>query len=119
MIKRAKTARDWFETADQRFDPNGAEGIECVFQWEITGDRDDNRGNWFQEIKDGKCKTVEGYHESPTVTIKISGNDYLRLYRGELKGPTAFITGKMKMSGKIMNAVKLPQIFPCKLEKLA
>ncbi len=47
--------------------------------------------------------------EMPSTTIKMKVADYAAMNRGEIKGPAAFMAGKMKIEGDMGFAMKLGQ----------
>jgi len=53
-----------------------------------------------------------GTHTSPDITIAMKESDYLALINGQLSGPWALMTGKLKIDGDIMLALKLQNLFP-------
>lgn|SRR5215813_5701077 len=53
-----------------------------------------------------------GKHASPDITIAMRESDYLDMINGKLNGPWALMTGKLKIDGDIMLALKLQNIFP-------
>ncbi|MEW6553403.1 MAG: SCP2 sterol-binding domain-containing protein [Actinomycetota bacterium] len=52
-------------------------------------------------------KVVFNNADSPQVTFKIALEDWAAMQRGELAGPTAFMTGKMKIEGDMPFAMSL------------
>jgi putative sterol carrier protein len=46
------------------------------------------------------------------VTLTIADQDWLALCNGTLNGMTAFMTGKLKVSGDIMAAQRIQSLFP-------
>ena len=61
----------------------------------------------YHVIKDGEMQAHEGEAEAPTLTIKMSDEDFVKLIKGELNGMTAFMMGKIKLQGDMMLAQKL------------
>ena len=83
-------------------------GHECItYQFELEGS-----GTWYINISDGDFELHEGASELPTTTLKMKGEDYIKMVNGDLNGPMAFMTGKLKISGQIPMAMKLKNIFP-------
>ena len=54
----------------------------------------------------------EGAAASPSATIKMKGEDYVKMVNGQLSGPMAFMKGQMKITGNMMLAQKMQQLFP-------
>ena len=64
-----------------------------MFQFDISGPEG---GSWYVTVKDGKCEVSEGAHESPTTTIKMGDEDFVKLITGELNAMSAFTSGDRK-----------------------
>lgn len=107
MTFRIKTAQEYFDRLDERFDPAAARGTNAIFQWNLKG-----AGTW-HAIVDGENLTVgEGEHDNPTVTITMKEDHYVKMANGDLNGQMAVLTGKMKLGGQRMIAMKMRNIFP-------
>lgn len=101
--------KEAFSKAPQVFDPNVAQGLDAVFQFDITGD---GGGAWNVVIKDNTCTAQEGSHDSPTVTLTMSGETWLAMVNQELTGIQAFMDGRLQVNGDIMLAQRIPELFP-------
>jgi putative sterol carrier protein len=101
--------KETFEKMPTVFDASKAQGINSVVQYLINGPEG---GNWFIELKDGQCRIEEGLHDSPKVTITMNAGTWLALVNQEMSGMQAFMGGKLKATGDIMLAQKIPAIFP-------
>ena len=104
-----ESVKEVFEKMPQVFNPASAAGVNTIFQFHITGDQS---GDWNVIVKDNTCQVNEGVHESPNVTLTMADQDWLALCNGTLNGMTAFMTGKLKASGDIMAAQRIPMLFP-------
>lgn len=102
------TPKEVFDMMADRFKPDAAEGVDAIFQYEISGD---NGGDWHVIVKDKSCEVVEGKHDAPSVTLMLADNDYMSMIRGELNGMQAYMSGKLKATGNIMLAQKFQQMF--------
>ena len=102
------SVKEVFDKASDAFNPNAAQGMNAIFQYDITGD---DGGTWHVTIKDGTCQVQEGSHDSPTVTMTMSSETWLALVNNELNGIQAFMSGKLKVSGDIMLAQRIPELF--------
>jgi len=100
--------RDVFSMMPEAFNAAAAQGLNAIFQLDITGE---GGGTWNVVIKDGTCQINEGTHESPNVTLTMSAETWLGIVNRELNGMQAFITGKLKASGDIMLAQRIEQLF--------
>lgn len=103
------TVQDVFKKMPEVFDADAAQGLDAVFQFEITGD---NGGNWNVVVKDGTCEISEGSHDDPSVTLAMSAETWLGMVNKEINGMQAFMGGQLKASGDIMLAQRVEQLFP-------
>ncbi len=101
--------KEIFTKMPEVFNPSAAQGLDAVFQFEITGD---DGGNWSIIIKEGTCEIQEGTHDSPTVTLTMAGETWLGMVNKETNGMQAFMSGQLKASGDIMLAQRIEQLFP-------
>jgi 3-hydroxybutyryl-CoA dehydratase len=103
------TVNEVFEKMPEVFNPSAAAGLNVIFQFHITGDQ---AGDWNVVIKDGTCQVNTGVHDSPSVSLTMADVDWLAMCNGTLNGMTAFMTGKLKATGDIMAAQRIPNLFP-------
>lgn len=101
--------KDVFAKMPDVFSPAGAQGVDAVFQFEITGK---SGGSWNVIVREGTCQVSEGSHDEPSVTLTLSDENWLAMINRELNGVKAFMTGKLKVSGDIMLAQRIYDIFP-------
>ena len=101
--------KEVFGKMPEVFNPSAAQGMDSVFQYEITGD---GGGNWSVIIKDGACQIQEGTHDSPSVTLTMSAETWLGIVNKQTNGMQAFMSGQLKASGDIMLAQRIEQLFP-------
>ncbi|MFP3927282.1 MAG: SCP2 sterol-binding domain-containing protein [Desulfobacteraceae bacterium] len=90
------------------FDPERAKGLDAVFQFEITGE---GGGSWHVVVQDGACRVERGTHSAPRVTLTMSAEDWLAMINRELNGMKAFMMGKLKVSGDLMLAQRIYDLF--------
>jgi len=100
--------KDMFDRMPEIFNPEAAKGVDAVFQLDITGE---GGGNWAAVIKDGTCRIQEGSHADPTVRLTMSADTWLAMVNREVNGMHAFMSGRLKVSGDIMLAQRLEQLF--------
>ena len=103
------TISELFEQMPSVFNPAAAAGMNKTFQWNITRDE---AGVWAFKINNGQGEVIPGGVEKPDVTFTISDKDWLAITEGKLDGMNAFMTGKLKVSGDMMLAMKLQNLFP-------
>jgi putative sterol carrier protein len=98
-----------FETMPSRFNSSAATEVNKTLQWNITGD---DSGVWAFKIVNGAGELIPGGVEKPDVTFTTSAKDWIAIADGKLDSMKAFMTGKLKVSGDMMLAMKVPQFFP-------
>jgi uncharacterized OB-fold protein/putative sterol carrier protein len=102
------TARDIIATAVERFRPENAVGLTATIGYDFTGE---GGSQWTAIIKDGKCALEEGLRENLTVNNIVSAKDYVDLMLGKLDPMVAFGAGRLRLTGDMDLAMKLPKIF--------
>ncbi len=106
---RVESAEHYRQTLANRFVPSAATGIDAVFQWELSGD---GAATFHAVVRDGDIEIQDGPHPSPTVSLSMTADDYVKVVNGDLDGTKAFTSGRGKVSGKIRMAMKMRSIFP-------
>lgn len=105
------TIEEAFEAMPTVFNPAAAKGLNKTFQWNITGEQ---ASKWGVKIENETCTIIPGGVERPDITLTISDNDWLNIIEGKLDAMNAFMTGKLKVSGDMMLAMRLQNLFPVK-----
>ena len=99
---------DAFDMMALAFKPGAAAGLDVVFQFNISGDAG---GDWCITIKDQTCEIKKGLTDSPTTTIGISDEDYIKMLSKQVEPATLLSTGKLKIEGDMTKAQVLDQVF--------
>jgi len=102
------TVKGVFDRIPDAFQPDKAAGVDLVFQFEIPGP---DGGSWYVTVKDENCEVTEGIHTSPTSTIKMADEDFVKLITGKLKAVKAFTSGKLKIEGDLMKSQLIERLF--------
>ncbi len=79
---------------------------DAVYQFCIEGD---NGCDYVVNLNDNSV--AAGKTDAPGVTLFIADTDFIDLVKGNVAGPTLFMTGKLRVEGNIALAMKLGQIF--------
>lgn len=103
------TVGELFEALSSRFNSGAASGLTKTIQWNITGGE---TGVWAFEIVDGVGRLIPGGVEKPDTSFTTSDKTWMAIAEGRQDPMKAFITGKLKVSGDMMLAMKVPQFFP-------
>jgi len=103
------SVKEYFDTLNQRFVASASKGLNAVFQFELSGD---GGGQYNISVNDGTMEVKEGAAATPSVTIKMAADDYLKLVNGQLNGTMAYMKGQMKVTGNLMLAQKMQAVFP-------
>ena len=108
-MQQVTSVKDYFETLPQRFQAGAAKGVHATFQFELSGD---GGGTYHVKVEDGSMAVAEGPAPTANATIKMKGEDYVKMVNGKLSGTMAFLKGQMKIAGDMMLAQKMQAIFP-------
>lgn len=95
------SAREFFETLESEVQPERTAGVKNTYLFDIEG-----AGEWKVDVNDGEIKVTEGPGDAD-VRISISEENFLKINRGELKAPAAFMGGQMKVKGDVGAAMQL------------
>ena len=102
------SVREIFERIPDAFQADKAEGVDVVFQFDISGP---GGGSWHVIVKGGACEVAEGAHGSPTTTIKMGDENFVKLITGELNAMSAYTGGKLVIEGDLMKSQLIEKIF--------
>jgi putative sterol carrier protein len=108
-MARVSSVKEYFDTLHTRFVANAAKGVKAVFQFELAGE---GGGVYHVTVHDGTMTVAEGPAPTPSATLKMSAEHYVKMANGELNGAMAFMKGQLKVSGNVMLAQKMQAIFP-------
>jgi putative sterol carrier protein len=102
------TITELFDMMPGAFRPDAAPGVNAVIQFSLSGDQ---AAEYYITIADDACKVSEGKHESPTATLAMDASDYLDMVAGNLNPQTAFMQGKLKLSGDMGLLMRFQNFF--------
>jgi putative sterol carrier protein len=107
-MTEAKTPTEFFEKMlPVRFKPEKAAGIDVVAQLNLTDAKGGKGCDWVVTIKDQKLQVREGTTTKPTITLKLTENDFMNIVNDKLSTEKAFFTGKLHFEGNLSLALKL------------
>ena len=107
-MPQANSVQEIFEYMSERFLPDKAEGVDAIFQFDLTGDEG---GQYWLKVADKQVEVHEGENSDPTMVLTASAEDYLAVINGDLAPMTAFMQGKIKVKGDMGLALKLQSMF--------
>lgn len=105
------TVAESFETMVSLFNPAAAGSMNKTLQWNVTGEE---AGKYALKVANGTCELISGGVEKPDITFTVADKDWLAIAEGKLDAMSAFTTGKLKLAGDMMLAMKVQQLFPIK-----
>lgn len=100
---------DFFRNLPGKLDAEAAEGLDAVFQFDLSGPEG---GQYYLVVNEKTCQVGEGTHPSPHVTITMSGEDCVRVLTGQLDGPAVLTSGRLRIDGDLSLAIQLKMLFP-------
>ena len=103
------TIKEFFQLLPGQLDLDAAEDLDAVYQFDLSGAQG---GQYILTIREGSCRITEGMHADPHVVLSMAGEDCLKVLTGQLSGPAAAMSGRIKISGDIGLAMQLKGLFP-------
>ncbi len=103
------TVDESFVTMQSIFNPSAATGLNKTFQWNISGEQ---AGTWVLKIANQTCELIRSAAEKPDITFNVKDTDWLAIAEGKIDAMNAFVTGKVKVTGDMMLAMRLQNMFP-------
>ena len=103
------SVQEYFDTLQSRFVAAQAKGVTASYLFDLTGD---GGGTFHIVVADGGFKAGPGEIASPSCTIKMVAADYVKLVNGQINGMMAVMKGQMKVTGNVMLAKKMQDMFP-------
>ena len=99
------TVQEFFERLPARVDASRTAGMTNSYVFDVTG-----VGAWTVRVDDGTVTVAEGAGAADC-TISASEETLTRIVNGEQNATTAYMTGKLKISGDMGAALKLQKLF--------
>ncbi|HEX3203166.1 MAG TPA: SCP2 sterol-binding domain-containing protein [Nitrospiraceae bacterium] len=106
---QATGVKEFFKQLPSKLDAEAAEDLEAVYQFDLSGSQG---GQYVVTIREGACQVEEGRHEDPHVILSMAGDDCVKVLNGELSGPAAAMSGRIRISGDMGLALQLRALFP-------
>jgi putative sterol carrier protein len=100
-----ESPKEFFDTLETRVDPAKAAGLNASYRFDIDG-----AGSWLVEVDDGKVSVRDNGGDADTI-ISTSAETFMKIAGGELNPTSAYMSGKLKVSGDMGQAMKLQKLF--------
>lgn len=91
-----------------RFQPREAAGVDGVLQLDLTGE---GGGAYYLVVRDQRLETKQGTHHAPTLTVKTSAEDWLRVNNGETTPLALVVQKRLELRGDLPMAAKFQSMF--------
>ncbi|MFQ5697871.1 MAG: SCP2 sterol-binding domain-containing protein [Myxococcota bacterium] len=89
-----KSVDEVIERMPGQFNPEAAKGLTAIYQYCITGD---GGKDFYAAITDGALDLQVGKHESPSITITVDHQDFLKMLSDPAAGQGLFMQGKIQV----------------------
>ncbi|XP_063825125.1 hydroxysteroid dehydrogenase-like protein 2 isoform X1 [Ostrinia nubilalis] len=81
---------------------------QAVYQFNVKGKEE---GVWHLDLKNGEGACGQGEPKNaPDATLTMDSKNFTEMFAGKLKPATAFMMGKLKISGDLQKAMKLEKM---------
>jgi multimeric flavodoxin WrbA len=94
--KQSNRLREYMSRLPSKFLPAAAGDFRGDIQFDFSGAE---AGQYYLAIENSGCRFVDGLSASPKLVIHSSSETWSAIGRGELSGPEAFMSGKLKADG--------------------
>lgn len=104
----ASRIRELMAAMPGAFLPQKAGNGKALIQLVLTGEE---AGNWVIDIAGGQCQVREELIAAPDVTVTMDAENFYALYKEQLNPVSAFMSGKIKVTGNVGMVMQLMNWF--------
>lgn len=108
MDTTTQAISDYFEQLPARADPDSVRGFSKACTFVIVG-----AGTWTVYVDDGTVDVLDGEAEA-NCRVTMSAGVFERILHGQQKPTSAYLTGKMKISGELATLLRLQPLLDAK-----
>lgn len=95
----------------RQIDAGAVADTTTTIRWVITGRADGGNDVYELMVQDGQAHTERGETGDPRLTVTLDGVEFVKLASGNIDPMQAYFTGRITLSGDIMVAAKMAQMF--------
>lgn len=97
-----------FKSIESNLNEEVVRKTNATFHFNVKGDEP---GTWFIDLKSGtgRCGKGDG-GVTADATLTMDAKNFFDMFSGKTKASTAFMTGKLKISGDLQKAMKLEKL---------
>lgn len=105
-----------FKRIEAQINEEVLQRTNAIYQFNVKGEE---AGIWFMDLKNAPGKCGQGEPENtPDATLTMDSKNFFLMFTGKLKPASAFMTGKLKISGDMQKAMKLEKLMKALKAKL-
>lgn len=97
-----------FEGLQRIFQPEQTANVDAVIEFVLTGE---SGAAFFATIRDQRMVLQAGHPQKAKVKMQMPADDFLAMLDGTLSTTDAFTSGKLKVGGNLIYAMKLATVF--------
>ncbi len=102
------TCKEIFSRMPEQFDAEAAGDWEAKVQYNVEGD---GGGTWTVAVSGGACTVSESGVDDATATVETDVETWVGIAEGTVEPTTAFMTGKIRISGNMADVMKSQKVF--------
>ncbi|HET7580050.1 MAG TPA: SCP2 sterol-binding domain-containing protein [Bacillales bacterium] len=109
MATTKPSSQEVFQMIDAalKTDPSTTEGMNTVFQFNLTGD---DGGTYQMIIDEEGARAIEGTEKESQCTLEMDADEYKDMVAGTINPTQAFMSGQLKIDGDMGLALQLQNI---------